>query len=106
MTKLKKLQETFKQKGLTIKAAKADEDTEDYVSVIEDQDGDIKVYHFYLAWLSLVPMVEIYFFNSFRRREKNKLRKHPERFLEGFDKYMLYVTPDIEMTEAEWAKEG
>lgn len=106
MTKLKKLQETFKQKCLTIKAAKADEDKEDYSFVVEDAEGNIEVYHFYLAGPFLTPMVEIYFFNSFRRREKNSLRKNPERFLEGIDKYMLYAAADIEMTEEEWIKEG
>jgi len=106
MGKIEFLQQAFKQKGLTVKAAKADEEMEDYVFVVEDNEGNIEAYHFYLAWLSLIPMVEIYLFNSFRRRDKNKLRKHPERFLEGFDKYMLYAAPDIEMTEDEWVKEG
>jgi len=106
MTKLKFLQEALKQKGLTIKAAKADEEAEDYSFVVEDNEGNIKVYHFYLAWLSLVPMVEVYLFDSFKRREKNKLRNSPERFLEGFDRYMLYAAPDVEMTEDEWVKEG
>jgi hypothetical protein len=102
MTKLKFLQEAFKQKGLTIKAAKADEEIEDYIFVAEDRAGDTQVYHFYLAWLSLIPMVEIYLFNSFKKRERNKLRKRPQEFLESFDRYMLHNLADIVMEEDEW----
>ena len=102
MTKLKFLQEAFAQKGLTIKAAKVDGEIEDYIFVVEDREGDIQVYHFYLAWLSLVPMVEVYLSNSFKKRERNKLRKRPKEFLESFDRYMLHNLADIDMEEDEW----
>jgi len=103
MTRIEFFKKIFKQKGLNIKAVKADEELEDYVFVVEDNEGNIEVYHFYLSGPFLVPMVEIYLFDSFRRREKNKLRKRPEEFLKGFDKHMLYAAPDIEITEEEWA---
>ena len=102
MTKLKFLQEALKQKGLTIKAAKADEEAEDYSFVVEDREGDTQVYHFYLAWLSLVPMVEVYLFDSFKKRKRNQLRKRPQEFLETFDRYMLHNMASITMKEDEW----
>lgn len=102
MTKEEQLRQAFQEKGFTIKASKIDEEIEDYIFVVEDRAGDIQVYHFYLAWLSLVPMVEVYLFNSFRRREKNKLRRRPQSFLEGFDRYMLYAAADVVMEEDEW----
>lgn len=114
MTKLKFLQEALKQKGLTIKAAKADEEAEDYSFVVEksttphveDNEGNIEVLHFYLAGPFLTPMIEIYFYHSFKRRKRNQLRKHPEEFLETFDHYMLYHMPNHVMEEKEWLAEG
>lgn len=106
MTKLKFLQEALKQKGLTIKAAKADEEAEDYSFVVEDNEGNIEVLHFYLASPFLTPMIEIYFYHSFKRRKRNQLRKRPEEFLETFDHYMLYHMPNHVIEEKEWLAEG
>ena len=47
-------------------------------------------------------MVEVYLFNSFKKRERNKLRKRPKEFLESFDRYMLHNLADIDMEEDEW----
>ena len=102
MTKEELLYQAFQEKGFTIKASKIDEEIEDYIFVVEDRAGDIQVYHFYLAWLSLVPMVEIYLFDSFKRRKRNQLRKRPQEFLETFDRYMLYNLASITMEEDEW----
>ena len=102
MTKEEQLRQAFQQKGFIIRASKVDGEIEDYIFVVEDRTGDIQVYHFYLAWLSSVPMVEIYLFNSFKKRERNKLRKHPKEFLESFDRYMLRNLADIDMEEDEW----
>ena len=102
MTKLKFLQEALKQKGLTIKAAKADEEAEDYSFVVEDNEGNIEVLHFYLAGPFLTPMVEVYFYHFFKRRKRNQLRKRPQEFLETFDRYMLHNLADITMEEDEW----
>ena len=103
MTKEELLYQAFQEKGFTIKASKANEEIEDYIFVVEDKEGDIQVYHFYLAWLSLVPpMVEVYLSNSFKKRERNKLRKRPKEFLESFDRYMLHNLADIDMEEDEW----
>ena len=96
------LRQAFQEKGFTVRASKVDEEIEDYIFVVEDKEGDIQVYHFYLAWLSLIPMVEIYLFNSFKKRERNKLRKRPKEFLESFDRYMLHNLADITMEEDEW----
>ena len=102
MTKEELLYQAFQDKGFTIKASKVDEEIEDYIFVVEDKEGDMQVYHFYLVWLSLVPMVEVYLFNSFKKRERNKLCKRPKEFLEGFDRYMLHNLADITMEEDEW----
>lgn len=102
MTKEEQLRQAFQEKGFTIKASKANEEIGDYIFVVEDREGDIQVYHFYLVWLSLVPMVEVYLFNSFKKRERNKLRKRPKEFLESFDRYMLHNLADIDMEEDEW----
>lgn len=102
MTKEEQLRQAFQEKGFTVRASKVDEEIEDYIFVVEDREGDIQVYHFYLAWLSLVPMVEVYLFNSFKKRERNKLRKRPKEFLESFDRYMLHNLADIDMEEDEW----
>ena len=102
MTKEEQLRQAFQEKGLTIRASKVDEEIGDYIFVVEDRTGDIQVYHFYLAWLFSVPMVEIYLFNSFKKRERNKLRKRPKEFLESFDRYMLHNLADITMEEDEW----
>jgi len=97
MTKEEQLRQAFQEK-----ASKANEEIGDYIFVVEDREGDIQVYHFYLVWLSLVPMVEVYLFNSFKKRERNKLRKRPKEFLESFDRYMLHNLADITMEEDEW----
>lgn len=102
MTKEEQLRQAFQQKGFIIRASKIDEEIEDYIFVVEDRTGDIQVYHFYLAWLSLVPMVEIYLFDSFKRRKRNQLHKRPQEFLETFDRYMLYNLASITMEEDEW----
>lgn len=102
MTKEELLYQAFQDKGFTVRASKVDEEIEDYIFVVEDKEGDMQVYHFYLAWLSLVPMVEVYLSNSFKKRERNKLRKRPQEFLEGFDRYMLHNLADIAMGEDEW----
>lgn len=102
MTKEEQLRQAFQQKGFIIRASKANEEIGDYIFVVEDREGDIQVYHFYLVWLSLVPMVEVYLFNSFKKRERNKLRKRPKEFLESFDRYMLHNLADIDMEEDEW----
>ena len=101
MTKEEQLRQAFQEKGFTIKASKANEEIGDYIFVVEDREGDIQVYHFYLVWLSLVPMVEVYLFNSFKKRERNKLRKRPKEFLESFDRYMLHNLADITKEEDE-----
>jgi len=102
MTKEELLYQAFQDKGFTIKASKVDEEIEDYIFVVEDKEGDIQVYHFYLAWLSLVPMVEIYLFDSFKRRKRNQLRKRPQKFLETFDRYMFHNMASMAMGEDEW----
>ena len=102
MTKEELLYQAFQEKGFTVQASKVDEEIEDYIFVVEGKAGDIQVYHFYLAWLSLIPMVEVYLFNSFKKRERNKLRKRPQEFLESFDRYMLHNLADIDMEEDEW----
>ena len=85
MTKEEQLRQAFQQKGFIIRASKVDEEIEDYIFVVEGKAGDIQVYHFYLAWLSLIPMVEIYLFNSFKK-----------------NRYMLHNLADITMEEDEW----
>lgn len=102
MTREEQLRQAFQEKGFIIRASKVDEEIEDYSFVVEDREGDIQVYHFYLVWLPLVPMVEVYLFNSFKKRERNKLRKRPKEFLESFDRYMLHNLADITMEEDEW----
>ena len=85
MTKEEQLRQAFQQKGFIIRASKVDGEIEDYIFVVEDRTGDIQVYHFYLAWLSSVPMVEIYLSNSFKK-----------------NRYMLHNLADITMEEDEW----
>ncbi len=94
--------EQLEELGYIVRAELADEDIDDYLYVAEDQDGDLEVLHFYRNGLYLVPTVEIYFFSSFRKRERNKLRKRPQEFLESFDRYMLHNLADIDMEEDEW----
>ena len=94
--------EQLEELGYIVRAELADEDIDDYLYVAEDQDGDLEVLHFYRNGLYLVPTVEIYFFGSFRKRERNKLRKRPQEFLESFDRYMLHNLADIDMEEDEW----
>mgnify|MGYP001181066808 CR=1 FL=1 len=102
MTKLKEIEEIFQQKGLRIKAAKADEETDDYIFAVEDNEGNVHVFHFYLTWLSSIPMVEVYLFSSFKRRERNKLLKRPQEFLEKFNHYMMLNLADFVMDENVW----
>ena len=86
--------EQLEELGFVVKAELADEDIKDYLFVVEDCDGDIEVLHFYLNGLHLEPTVDIYFLNSFRKRERNKLRKDPQRFIENFNRYMVCNMPD------------
>jgi len=102
MAKEEQLRQAFQEKGFTVQASKIDEEIEDYIFVVEDREGDTQVYHFYLAWLSLVPMVEVYLFDSFKKRKRNQLRKRPQEFLETFDRYMLHNMASITMKEDEW----
>lgn len=91
--------------GYIVRAELADEDIDDYLYVVENQDGDLEVLHFYRNGLYLVPTVEIYFFSSFRKRERNKLRKQPQDFLETFDRRIMFTVPDLYMNEEEWIKD-
>ncbi len=82
MTREEQLRQIFEKKDFTVIASKADEEKKDYIFIVEDITGEVQVYHFYLAELSLVPMVKVYLFNS--KRKQIKTHKYPYKFLENF----------------------
>lgn len=102
MTKQEILKQAFEKKNLKVLAIKSEEETDDHIFAIEDHEGEVHVFHFYLAWLSLIPMLEVYLFSSFKRRERNQLRKRPQEFLEKFNHYMLRNMADFVMEENVW----
>ncbi len=91
--------------GLTVHAELADKELDDYFFVVEDKTGNMDVLYFYRNLLFDMMMVAVYHISTFKKKERNEMRRRPHDFLEGFYRKMRWNVPDIKMDEGIWVEE-
>jgi len=81
-----------------------DEDNKKFLFVVEDDEGNWMILHFYTA-PNNTPMVEGFYERSLNDYFYYSLCDDPNRFLETFDKFRIYAKPDWYDIEENWVNE-
>ena len=94
--------EQLEELGLTVHAELIDDKLDDYFFVVEDKTGNMDVLYFYRNSLFDMMMVAVYHISTFKKKERNEMRRRPHEFLEGFYRKMRWNVPDFKMDEGIW----